>query len=193
MNQQTLFHADLYPDLSCVNGLNKEFFMKKYMVSAPTVDRGAISHLFNNLDTILANRTLILNTPEYYNVQIPGCSVSGLYIGAHKLMLGDLLVLWQDTDWHTDNMYVYAIIGSPLSGSNSCNVWDSARKRITSVHFPSFGKLAFPALNYIQHGTFTATRDNSGIKFITGKMPRRERSDIDIFALVSRLAMLREH
>lgn len=29
MKQQTLFHADLYPDLSCVNGLNREFFYEK--------------------------------------------------------------------------------------------------------------------------------------------------------------------
>ena len=138
--------------------------MKKNIVVAPTTDKGAISHLFNNLDFIISHKNEILSSQEYSNIKIPGIYVGGLYVGMHNLSLGDILNLWDKTEWHTKNRYYYSIIGTPLSGMNTAHWYDIETKKFNSGTYFN-GKLHFlglakPALNYLQNkeNNFTNTR-----------------------------------
>ena len=138
--------ADLYPELSCVNGLNKELFMVlKTVVVAPTNDNGAVSYLFENLDLIKSNKEKIWATPEFNAIQIPGVYVGGLYVGVYQIRLGDLIKLWDETEWHNDNKYYYNIIGTPLSGMNTANWYDEKNNTFEAGTY-SNGKLRFMGL-----------------------------------------------
>lgn len=145
------------PNLSCINGLNKGYFMLKVTVRPPTTDTGAIQCLFDNLEFLIARRSDILSVPEYYNVLIPGCYVAGLYIGTQQLCLGDLLSLWQDVPWHSGTRYYFSIIGSPLSGSNQARYWDAATQTINNTYYQEasrgFAGLWVPANKHIQENT----------------------------------------
>lgn len=147
--------ADLYPELSCVNGLNKELPMVlKTVVVAPTNDNGAILCLFENLNLIKSNKEKIWATPEFNTIQISGVYVGGLYVGVYQIRLGDLIKLWDETEWHNDNKYYYNIIGTPLSGMNTANWYDEKNNTFGSGTY-SNGKLRFlglarPAFNQIK-------------------------------------------
>lgn len=40
-----------------------------------------------------------------------------------RLSIGELLKLWDETDWKQEGKYFYCITGSPLSGGNSSRYW----------------------------------------------------------------------
>lgn len=131
--------------------------MSQTYVVAPTTDKGAISHLFDNLDLIITNKNKILFYSKYRNIKIPGLYVSGLYIGTHELSLGDILRLWDKTEWHTGAKYYFNIIGTPLSGMNTANLYNSETKQFESGTYFN-GKLHFlglakPALEYLTNRT----------------------------------------
>lgn len=128
--------------------------MIKTHVAAPAIDQGAISHLFENLDLIVRNKQTIMRNSEYRNLKIPGLFVGGLYVGMREMSLGDILDLWETTEWHTDSKYYLNIIGSPLSGTNHSWWYNIETKRFGSgeyfngkVHFIG---LASPAIKYLQ-------------------------------------------
>lgn len=122
--------------------------------SAPDMDRGAINHLFENLDLILANRRKIMFHRKYRNIKITGIFVGGLFAGMHHMTLGNLLHLWKHTEWHTGTRYYYNIIGSALSGSNNSWWYDTATKEMANGGYFNgkyyFRGLAKPALDYLK-------------------------------------------
>ena len=87
-----------------------------FFVKQPKFNNQGLDALFENLSLILQNRDLILSTPEYRNIYISGMGVYPLYTSPLKLFLGDLLVLWEKTDWKQGDEYIYYVTGSPLSG-----------------------------------------------------------------------------
>ena len=129
----------------------------KMHVSSPDMDKGAISHLFENLDLIVANKQTIISHSDYRNIKIPGIFVGGLYVGMHKLALGDLLDLWETTEWHSGNKYYFNIVGSPLSGSNYSWWFDTETKELHGGEYSNgrvgFSGLASPAIKYLQAHT----------------------------------------
>lgn len=148
--------------------------MIKITAVAPAADQGAISHLFNNLDLIIANKNKILSHESYSNINIPGIFVGGLYIGMYEMSLGDILYLWDKTQWHENSRYYYNIIGTPLSGMNTAYWYDIKSKQIESgtyydgrLHFMGLAK---PALSYM------SKRSSSNVK-----------SRLSIFDLVNQL------
>lgn len=119
--------------------------MVTFTVVAPTIDKGAVSCVFDNIDLIIANRDKILSHSEYKNIKVKGFFVSGLYVGSHELSVGDMLNLWQDTVWHTGTRYYFNIIGSPLSGKNQAFWYDYDTKRINSGTYFD-GRVGFTGL-----------------------------------------------
>lgn len=131
--------------------------MIKNVAVAPTADNGAISCLFRNLDILIGNQKIILSNQEYSNIKISGLFVGGLYVGMHEMFLGDILSLWKNTAWHTDNKYYYSIIGTPLSGMNTAKYFDlKTRQHKAEVYFDGnlhFLGLAKPALEHMKKYT----------------------------------------
>ena len=136
------------------NGLNKEPKMIYSYVEAPAIDFGAINHLFENLDLILANRRKIMFHRKYRTIKISGIFAGGLYVGMHRMTLGNLLHLWKHTEWHTGTRYYFNIIGTPLSGSNHSWWYDTATKKCDCGKYYNgkyhFLGLAKPALDYLK-------------------------------------------
>lgn len=129
--------------------------MLRISVAAPNVDEGTISRLFDNLDLIIANRGKILSDPKYSEIKVPGLYVAGLYLGVYEISIGDILNLWDTTQWHTDSRYYYSIIGSPLSGMNTSYWYDSETKTLQSGPYCVDGRqrflsMAAPAVNYLK-------------------------------------------
>ena len=143
-------------------------------VEAPAIDFGAINHLFENLDLILANRRKIMFHRKYRNIAIEGLFAGGLYMGMYELTLGVMLQLWANTEWHTGTRYYYNIIGSPLSGRNTASWYDAETRKIESgtyvnkqgLHFWGLGK---PVNEYVR------------------KHPCYYKSNLTIFDLVKQL------
>ena len=171
-----MLRADLHPNLSCLNGLNKEQKMIKITAAAPAADQGAISHLFNNLDLIITNQDKILSNESYRNINIKGIFVGGLYVGMHEMSLGDILYLWNKTQWHEDSRYYYNIIGTPLSGMNTAYWYDTTSKQIKSGTYYdghlSFIGLAKPALSYMSNRPSNNIKSNLSIFDLVHQLQR---------------------
>lgn len=130
------------------------------IVQEPVQDKDFLNAVFEHLNLLLQNKDIIYSHSEFYNIQIPGFFVGGIFIGQRDLLLGDLMVLWENTEWQSDGKYYYSIVGSPLSGRNSARWYNSKTKQFESgtlepVHIRGWGTLGFPAVNYKQHGSFT--------------------------------------
>ena len=133
----------------------------KHVVAAPATDKTAISCLFENLNLINANKDKICDTPEFRNIQIPGIYVGGLYVGIYKIRLGDIIKLWNKTEWYDGSRYYYNIIGTPLSGMNTAHWYNAKTKTFESGTYYD-GKLHFmglarPAFRQIQSNQFNET------------------------------------
>ena len=124
--------------------------MLKMHVASPAIDKGAISHLFENLDLIVRNKQTIMNRDEYRYIAIPGIFAGGLYVGMRIMSLGDILDLWETTVWRDGSRYYLNIIGSPLSGSNHSWWYDTETKQFGSGAYSTFMGLVKPALEYIK-------------------------------------------
>ena len=124
-------------------------------------EKNAVKMLFRNLGLILQYKQEILTTPDFYNIRLYGALAGGVFIGTANFCLGDLLVLWEYTHWHSVDKYYYAIIGSPLSGVNTAYWYNQKLQKCERGPHRSettglgWGDLGYCAFNYIQHGTFT--------------------------------------
>ena len=130
------------------------------VITEPAKDKDFVGAVFANLDLLLKNKNVIYSHQEFYNIQIPGFFVGGIFIGQRNLLLGDLMVLWENTGWQSDGKYYYSIVGSPLSGRNSAKWYNSKTKQfeggpLEPIARRGWGELGFPAFNYKQHGSFT--------------------------------------
>lgn len=150
--------------------------MLKITVTAPATDNGAISHLFNNLDLIISNKDKILSREKYSNIHVSGFYVGGLYMGMHEMTLGDLLSLWDKTEWHSEDRYYYNIIGTPLSGLNTAHWYNIKNKTFESG--PYFGdkllfmNLARPALIHLKRHQADRKKSKLSIFDLTGQLRR---------------------
>lgn len=153
----------------------------KITVKPPKEDKKALEALFNNLSLIIQNKNLILTTPEYYNIRISGVGVYPLYVQTLDLFIGDLLQLWEQTDWKQGDEYFYYITGSPLSGSNSCRIWHKD-KGFSSKHNPSMMALLSPAFLLVQTGSPERTNN-----VVPVDLPKRAPSKLSIYDLINRL------
>lgn len=159
------------------------------IVTEPKANKEALTALFDNLDLILKHRNLIYKTPDFYGIHIDGILAGGMYIGICRLHLGDLLALWEHTNWHTDDMYFYSVGGSPLSGQNISRWYDAKHKKFKDGNCVKFfgkgwGVLGFKAFNYVQHGDFVC--GSNKIKCV-GWTKEHKKSDMTIFDLIDRL------
>lgn len=155
---------------------------------APAVDKSAISHLFNNLDLILDNKSKILFHKKYRRIKISGINISGLYLGTYDLFLGDLLKLWEKTEWKTASRYYYSIIGTPLSDMNTSYWYNTDTKTFEQGTYfngkEHFSGLARPALQYLQSGkTFVNPNKMISVWKTKNKTP----SNLTIFDLIKKL------
>lgn len=117
----------------------------KHIVTAPRADFESITQLFSNLNLILINQDKILSNEKFSHIYIPGMFVGGLYVGMHQLSLGDMLKLWENTEWKTGVKYYFSIIGSPLSGRNTAQWYNSDTKKFEKGMFHN-GKYGFMGL-----------------------------------------------
>lgn len=93
--------------------------MLHFFAKPDTPNNEAIQAFFDNFDLIQQHKQLIFNTPDYYSIRIVGSGCFPLYTPPIKLSIGELLKLWDETEWKQDDKYFYCITGSPLSGGNS--------------------------------------------------------------------------
>lgn len=107
---------------------------------------------FKNFDLIQQHKQLISDTPEYYNIRIAGCGCFPLYTPPFRLSIGELLILWDETEWKQDDKYFYCITGSPLSGGNSSKYW-SLNKGFKSMQTGVFTKQMRSALWLLNTGS----------------------------------------
>lgn len=107
---------------------------------------------FNNLDLINQHKQLIFDTPDYFNIRIAGLGCFPLYVQPIRLSIGELLKLWDETEWKQDDKYFYTIVGSPLSGGNSSKYW-SSKKGFKSMETGVFNKQMRSALWLLQTGS----------------------------------------
>lgn len=110
-----------------------------------------LAYFFSRLDEFMTLKAQIFCHKELYRTKIPGCAAGGLYLGCYPLSIGDLLYLYDTGKWRItaengDLYYLYRITGSPLSGINTCQVWNENQKKFMTISADSFGRLAFPAV-----------------------------------------------
>ena len=150
--------------------------MLKIVVAAPATDMGAISYLFENLDLVLKNKDKILSCEQYNNIQISGFFVGGLYVGMHKISIGNLLNLWDNTIWHTEEKYYFNIIGTPLSGQNTAYWYNTKNNKIESGMYNGkqldFLELARPALTYLNQHSQKIQESNLSIYDLVKQLQR---------------------
>ena len=124
--------------------------MITFTLCTPDSDKESIVCLFNNIDLIRANKKFVLSKKKYRDIRIDGIYTAGLYVGGKPIPLGVLLNLWDETDWQTEDNLYFHIVGSPLSGSNSCAMFNLKKKKIIYSHVNSWHTLAPIAFEYIQ-------------------------------------------
>jgi len=154
----------------------------QFFVQPDTADEDGLKLLFDNLSLIQQNRDLILNTPQYYNIRIAGCGVFALYVPTFSLFIGDLLRLWEETEWKQGDAYFYCITGSPLSGSNSSSYW-SKTEGFNHKTATTFGKQVRSALMLINHNTCQIPAGNS----VPIRVSKRSAADLSIEELIENL------
>ena len=105
--------------------------------------------LFGNIDLILSHKEQILQNEDYKNICVKGTGIDGIYVGHIDLFLGDLLNLWEKTDWRDQRKFYYHLGGSPLSGMSFCTYWEGG-KIDYDRNKPSFCTLLRPACAKIE-------------------------------------------
>lgn len=121
-----------------------------------------LNYFFSRLDEFMALKAEIFRCEELYQTKIPGCAAGGLYVGCYPLSVGDLLCLYETDKWRMKNKngelcYFYRVTGSPLSGMNTCQIWNQDQKKFMTTSVDSFGRLAFPAVR-LERKTFGETK-----------------------------------
>ena len=103
-----------------------------------------ISQIFSNLSFYKENYLSILNDAERYYTEVENAQIQIWPLGTHQLYLGDLLQLWFGDKWLIEknenvlinsilskksksqsdqDLYVYAINGSTVSGLDQSKAW----------------------------------------------------------------------
>ncbi len=147
-------------------------------------DTQSLETLFNNIDLTNQHKQLIFETPDYYNIFIEGCGVFPLYTQTFKLSLGELLKLWNHTEWKQEDKYFYCITGSPLSGGNSSKYW-SKEDDFSSMETKTFSIQFQTALWLLQTGNTEIQSRCTPIE-----IPHREPSKLTVQELVTALNSL---
>lgn len=156
----------------------------RYFVQVDEPNKQDLETFFTNLDLILTHQNFILNDSKYSNIHLKGCGVFALYIPTFSLFVGDLLRLWETTEWKQNDRYFYSITGSPLSGSNSSKYW-SYTKGFAHKSTTTFGKQIKSAICLLRTGS---TSIPSGC--IAVNIPKRNASDLSINELIEVLKTL---
>ena len=133
---------------------------------------------FNNFDLIQQHKEVIYANTEYYNIFIQGCGAFPLYTPPIRLSIGELLRLWDETEWKQDDKYFYCITGSPLSGGNSSKYW-SSKKGFKSMETCVFTKQMRSALWLLQTGSTEIKSRCTPIE-----VPKREPSKLTVNDLI---------
>lgn len=124
----------------------------RFFAEPDTPDNESLQAFFNNIDLIRQHKQLIFDTPEYYNIRIAGCGCFPLYMPTIKLSIGELLKLWDETEWKQEDKYFYCITGSPLSGGNSSKYW-SEKDGFSAMKTNTFSRQIRTALWLLQTGS----------------------------------------
>jgi hypothetical protein len=94
----------------------------------------------------------------------------------YNLALGDILSLWNNTKWQTENRYYYNIIGSPLSGKNTAHWYNTETKNIESGAYLGntlqFMVLARPALSLLNKNKEKRIKSKLSIYDLTKQLQR---------------------
>lgn len=121
-----------------------------------------ISQIFENLSFYQDNYLSILKNPEQYYLEVEHAYLDVWPFSEKKLCLGDLLQLWFSEKWLIDlnyrvlsntyddinekiqfskqDLYLFQLSGSTLSGSNHAQVWSVSEKKIIYVALDSVFK-----------------------------------------------------
>ena len=139
---------------------------------------------FNNFELIQQHKDEIYANPEYCNIYIQGCGVFPLYVQSIRLSIGELLKLWDETEWKQDDKYFYCITGSPLSGSNSSKYW-SKEDDFSYTSTKTFG-------NQIRSALWLLQTESTDIKSRCTpiEVPNREPSTLTVNDLITILNSL---
>ena len=119
----------------------------------------SISDIFSNFSYYQEHYLSILANPEQYATPVQGAYIQVWPLAHQDLYLGDLLQLWFSEKWliqsscqllsdHPDNgtkkplqrdndLYLYQLAGSALSGSNRSRVWSLSEQKILRVELNS--------------------------------------------------------
>ena len=139
--------------------------MITFTLHTPDSDTESLVCLFNNIDLIRANKKFILSKKKYRDIRIDGIYAAGLYVGGKPIPLGVLLNLWDETNWQTEDNLYFHVIGSPLSGRNSCAMFNLGKKKIIYSHVNSWHTLAPIAFKYIQESKDQIARNKQLAKW----------------------------
>ena len=153
----------------------------RFFAKPDTPNNEDLQAFFSNFDLIQQNKEKIYANPEYYNIRIVGCGCFPLYMQPVRLSIGELLKLWDETDWKHEGKYFYCITGSPLSGGNSSRYW-SDKDGFSSMSTSTFSKQIRTALWLLQTGS---TEIQSRCTVID--VPKREPSKLKIMDLIAAL------
>ena len=134
--------------------------MLHFFAKPDTPNNEAIQAFFDNFDLIQQHKQLIFDTPDYYSIQIVGSCCFPLYTPPIKLSIGELLKLWDETEWKQDDKYFYCITGSLLSGGNSSKYW-SSKKGFKSMETDVFTKQMRSSLWLLQTGSTEINRSSA--------------------------------
>ncbi|OTG83436.1 hypothetical protein B9T33_03275 [Acinetobacter sp. ANC 5054] len=118
-----------------------------------------ISQIFSNFSYYQENYLSILADQSQYQIPVEEAYVDVWPLGHRQLSLGDLLQLWFSQKWlidvpcrlrqeHKDggcktplhrqqDLYLYQLAGSALSGSNRSKVWSLSEQKVLSVELDS--------------------------------------------------------
>lgn len=126
--------------------------MLHFFAKPDTPNNEAIQAFFDNFDLIQQHKEEIYANPEYFKIRVAGSGCFPLYTPPIKLSIGELLKLWDETEWKQDDKYFYCITGSPLSGGNSSKYW-SSKKGFKSMETGVFTKQMRSSLWLLQTGS----------------------------------------
>ena len=118
----------------------------RFFYQSPETDYESLGYFFSHLDQFVDLKSEIFCNERLYRTNISGCAAGGLYLGCRQLSIGDLLHLYDKQLWCVNKtFYLYRVTGSPLSGMNTCQAWETKTKKFVTISFDHFGDLAFPA------------------------------------------------
>lgn len=115
----------------------------------------SISQIFSNFQFYQDNYLSIIADQTQYQTPVEGAYVNVWPLGSRDLQLGDLLQLWFSEKWlindachvrfeHKDDgrrlllqrqndLFLFQLAGSALSGSNRSKVWSVSEQKVLSV------------------------------------------------------------